>query len=149
MKCIDDELTQKFIDGETDVQETARIRKHLTECTQCAQKVEEQRTFTETIKRELGNLGKQSVIIPEFVTPTIRTHRFNRKIRYYIYAASAACVISFVVFLLREQSTEPERNIQLIYCFDGEFDSNKTVSQQEMTIVMIDANGKILEYNEL
>lgn len=149
MKCIDNELIQRYIDGETDFQETARIKKHLTDCPQCASNVEEQKTFVEAIKREIDKMGKQTVTIPEFVAPSVHKYRFNIKFRHYIYAASAACAIFLIVFLNREQSVEPRNNteIQLIYSFDGDFDSNRTVSQQEMTIIMIDANGKIIEYN--
>jgi len=149
MKCINDELIQKYIDGETDLQETNRIKKHLTECSQCFHKVEEQKAFIEAIKRRLGDTDKQAVIIPEFVTPTVRKRKFNLKIKHYIYAVSAASVIFLIIFLRHEQSVESCSNpsVQMIYSFDGNFDSNKTVSQQEMTIVVIDANGKIIDCN--
>ena len=149
MKCMDDELIQKFIDGETDPQETNLIKKHLAECTQCVRKVEEQRAFAETIKREINNMGKQTVDIPEFVAPTVRKFRLKKKMWAYLSAASAACAVLVVVFFINKQNMEaqPNATVQLIYGFNGDFDSNKTVSQQEMTFIMIDANGKIVEYN--
>jgi len=149
MKCINEEQIQKYIDGETDLQETDQIKKHLTECSRCLHNVEEQKAFTEAIKRKLGNIGKQTVIIPEFVAPNIRKRRLSLKIRRYIYTVSAACVILLIVFLRYGRNTEPRCNptVQMIYSFDGNFDSNKTVSQQEMTIVVIDANGKIIDSN--
>ena len=149
MKCIDDELIQKQIDGETDLQESARIKKHLENCSRCARKMEEHSAFVEAIKREIGNIGKQPIIIPEFIAPSARKRRLNIKIRHYIYAASAACVAFLIVILRPAQNVEAcsTPTIQLIYSFDGDFDSNRTVSQQEMTIIMIDANGKIVEYD--
>jgi anti-sigma factor RsiW len=150
MKCIDDELIQKFIDRETDLQETARIEKHLTGCSDCAHKVEAQRTFAEAVKKAM-NKATEAEPQPNdlFVAPNIRKYRVKKKNWYYISSVSAACAIFLVVFLLYGRKVEPAHNtaVQLIYGFDGEFDSNKTVSQQEMTIIMIDANGKRIEYN--
>jgi len=153
MKCVDNELIQKYIDGETNVQETAHIEKHLADCPQCARNVEAQRAFAEAVKRGFGSVGKQPVVIPEFVAPDIRKRKFNPKIRYYLYAASAACAGFLILFLHQGQEktdlcpTPTPPSIQMIYSFDGDFDSNKTVSQQEMKIIVIDANGKIVEYN--
>ena len=145
MKCIDDELIQRFIDGETDSQETERIEKHLAGCAQCARNVEEQRAFTNAIKRKLRQ--EIEVIVPEFFKPVSRTRRLNLKIRHYIYAASAAAVL--LIFVLRPEQNKEELNtvVQLIYSFDGDFDSNKTVSQQEMTFFMITSDGKVVEFN--
>ena len=149
MKCIDDELIQRYIDGETDLQETNRIEKHLAECSRCTQNVEEQRVFADVIKTEIGQWGRQPVIIPELVTPVFRKHRLNLKIRHYIYAVSAACAVLLFVFIRSEKSgDEPNMiTVELIYSFEGDFDSNKTVSQQEMTFFMITHDGKIVEFN--
>jgi len=147
MKCIDDELIQKFIDGETNPQETNLIKKHLEECAQCARKVEEHRAFAEAIKRGIYTMGKQTVVIPEFIAPTIPKRRFKVKTKHYIYAttAAAACV-AFVMLFLPQRENEVNE-YQMIYCFDGNFDSNRTYSQHEMTIKIFDSNGKMIEFN--
>jgi len=93
MKCIDDELIQRFIDGETDSQETARIEKHLAECYQCARNVEAQGAFADVIKNEIGQWNRQPVIVPGFVTPVSRKNKLNLKIRHYLYAVSAAAAV--------------------------------------------------------
>jgi predicted anti-sigma-YlaC factor YlaD len=154
MKCIDDELIQKFIDKETDLQETARIEKHLTGCSHCVGKVEKQKAFVEAVKRAMNRTIEakpqpNKPVIPEFVAPNIFKYRVKKKNWYYISSVSAVCVIFLVVFLLYSKRTESVHNntVQMFYSFDGEFDSNKTISQQEMTIIMIDANGKRIEYN--
>lgn len=158
MKCINNELIQRYIDGETDLQETARIKKHLSDCPQCTRNVEEQKTFAEAIKKRINNSCQPPFAIPEFVAPnvckhtSVRKHKLNLKIKYYIYAASAASAIFLIFFLRKEHNAEPPHvppSIQLIYGFNGDFDSNRTVSQQEMTIIVIDADGKIIECNEL
>jgi len=145
MKCINDELIQKYIDGETTPQEAGRIEKHLTDCSQCAKKIEEQKAFADRIKRDIKNLDSQPIVIPGFVTPAIRKRKLNPKIKHYFYAVSAACVIFLIVMLFPKQ--REEREVRLIYGFDGDFDSNRPVSQQEMVIMMIDANGKFVECN--
>ena len=172
MKCINDELIQKYIDGETNTQETARIEQHLAECPHCARKVEEHRTFVNAIKRDLDSLISDYPIsdfrYPISDYPIIRfpisdnrisdiayriSHNRISKISYrkYLIPALAACLISFVVFFIHKHDEKPPQPtaVQMIYSFDGEFDSNKPVSQQEMTIVMIDAHGKIIDCNEL
>ena len=151
MKCIDDEIIQKFIDGETDERETNRVSDHLATCSLCVRKVEAHRAFAETIKKEFGKMGKEPTVIPPFIIPTVQKHKRSAKIWYAISAVAAACAI-FAVFFLRherEESSYQNKTLQMQYGFDGDFDSNKTVSQQEMTIIIIDACGKVIDYNEL
>ena len=145
MKCIDEALIQRYMDGETGAQETGRIEKHVAGCSQCARNIEEQRAFADCIKREIGHWGKQQPdFIPEFIAPVVRKHRLNVKIRHYIYTVSAACAIFLFVILFPDRNEK--KGIQLIFSVDGDFDSNRTASQQEMIILMIDANGNIAEY---
>jgi len=145
MKCIDDELIQSYIDGETDSQETDRIEKHLADCSLCAHSIEEQRAFADVIKTEIGHWGRKLDIIPDFVAPNTRKHRLKLKIRHYIYVVSAACAVLLFVFLRSEQTAATQSSIHLMYTFDGDFNSNRTVSQQEMTFIVMDADGNIVE----
>ena len=81
---------------------------------------------------------------PEFTyNPNINTKR--RNIKRYIYAASVACMF-FLIFLLIPKK-EQEKNIVFLYNIAGEFDANKTISQQEMVLTIIDSDGNILELN--
>jgi len=150
MKCINNELVQKYIDGETNSQETANIEKHLTECTKCIKKVEEQKAFSDVIKNDTGLWYSQPVIIPEFITPVSNKRKISVKIRHIVYAASAACAILLFVFLFYEQNNLKEQShpnsVHLIYTFSGDFDANKTISQQEMTIMVINSDKKTIEY---
>jgi len=145
MKCIDDELIQKYIDGEAHSEEVLRIEKHVASCPQCARKIEEARAFSDGIKRKIGHWGRQPVVIPEFVMPVTGKRKLNVKIKHYIYAVSAACAIFLIVSLFPGQKSEKE--IRLMYNFDGDFDANRPVSEQEMSIIMIDADGRIVECN--
>jgi len=147
MKCINDELIQKYIDGETHAPETESIEKHVEKCPLCAHRIEEQRVFAGNIKSTLNSWRTNPVAIPEFVTPAAPKRRLIIKTKYYIYTASvaAACVIFLALFLLPRENETIE--YQMVYYFDGDFDSNRTFSQQEMTIKIFDANGKIIELN--
>jgi hypothetical protein len=88
------------------------------------------------------------VAIPEFVAPNLSTRRFIKKNKYYMYAASAAaCIALLVLFLFPKENKGSE--YQMFYCIDGDFDSNRPCSQQEMTIMVIDKNGRIIDINEL
>jgi len=144
MKCIDDELIQKYIDGESDSQEKVLIEKHLADCSQCTENVAKQKSFAVAIKSEIGNWGRKPDIIPEFIAPSVRKHRLNLKIRHYIYAVSVACAILLFLYIRYEQNVT-DQSIHLIYTFDGDFNSNRTVLQQDMTFIMIDDNGNIVE----
>ena len=145
MKCIDDELIQKIIDGETDSQETTLIEKHLAECAPCVRNVEEQRAFACVIKNKIESWGSQPVIIPRFINPVSRKNKLNLKIRHYIYAVSATTAVLLFLFLFPERNELHPNTLHLIYSFDGDFNSNRTVSQQEMTIRVIDADGNTIE----
>jgi len=146
MKCINDELIQKYIDGETNAQEAENIAKHAEKCAFCAQKIAEQRTFADYIKKEIENWGAKSVAVPEFVAPAIPRWRFNIKRKYYIATSVAAACAVLLVFLLLPKENKANDYL-MIYCFDGDFDSNRSFSQQEMTIKVFDSNGKIVEFN--
>ena len=149
MKCINNELVQKYIDGETNSQETFEIEKHLSECAECAKKIDEQKAFVALIKGNTTFWDNQPVKIPEFIAPVPQKFKVNVKIRHLIYAVSAACVILLVVFLFPFRNVDEERHnniVHLIYTIDGDFDANKTITQQEMKIIMIDSEGKIIEY---
>ena len=145
MKCINDELIQKYIDGETDSQETVRIEKHLADCSPCAQNLAERKAFADAIKTKIGQWGRQPVIVPGFVAPVFRKHRLKLKVRHYVYAVSAACAVLLFVFLRPEQSEDDlNTTVHLMYSFDGDFNSNRPISQQEMTIKVMGADGNIV-----
>jgi hypothetical protein len=63
-----------------------------------------------------------------------------------MYAVSAACAALLFVFLLSERNKDlRNEEIHLIYGFDGDFDANRTVSQQDMVIMMVDSDGKMVK----
>jgi hypothetical protein len=147
MKCINNELIQRYIDRETNAQETESIEKHVASCSLCAQRIEEQRTWANHLKNKMNNWSNFPVVIPEFVAPAIPTRRFNIKIKHYIIYATSAAACILLLFLFFPVKETKANEFQVIYCLDGEFDSNRPLSQQEMVIKIYDSNGRIVEYN--
>jgi hypothetical protein len=148
MKCINAATIQKYIDGETNEKERVNIEEHIKNCAFCADRMEQQRTFAGHLKRAIGQWGIDPASIPEFVAPNLSKRRFIKKNKYYIYATAAAACIAFLVFFMFPKENQ-FYEYQMIYCFDGDFDSNRPYSQQEMSIKIIDRNGRIIDINEL
>jgi hypothetical protein len=146
MKCIDEELIQKYIDGETDFRETEQIEKHIAICSQCANNIEERKVLANAIKFEFQKLDSRLVAIPEFTIPATRKHRLNANLKHLVYIISAACVAACLFFFLHPQKqAEEDRNNFLMYSVIKDFDANRTFSEQETTFLMIDSDGKIIE----
>ena len=67
-------------------------------------------------------------------------------IKHMVYIASAACVALVMLFvLLPEKHKDDENNFLLMYSVITDFDANRTFSQQEKSIFIIDSDGKIIE----
>lgn len=145
MKCINDELIQKYIDGEATIHEKEMIEKHISSCTTCAGKIATQRKLSELIRRDIRQLGKSDITIPQFIKPPKKENKKYIPFRKYISIASVACIL-FLLFLLIPGKTMNE-NIVFFYGFENEFDANLPVSEQIMTFQIIDANGNITEYH--
>lgn len=146
MNCISDELIQKYMDGETTLPEETLIQEHLLGCEACANKLEAQRTLASGVRKALHLLGNTEVEIPEFKWPSQQKRIINHKFKRVIYSVSAACilVLVFFVFQTHKQSTETKAFFQ--YNFESEYDANRTISQQELIINVIDAEGKVTEF---
>jgi len=144
MNCIDTDIIQRYIDGETDVRETEQIEKHIADCSSCANQIEEQKAFTNAIKTDLQKLV-QPVDIPEFSVPTTLKRRLNfKRMAYFAAAACVAFVMMFV--LLPERHKEDENNFLMMYSVITDFDANRTFSQQEKSVFVTDRNGNIVEF---
>ncbi len=145
MKCIDNELIQKYIDGEVSCREAEYIQSHIKTCNKCACRIEAQRAFAGELKKHIGFSAVQVVDIPEFVRPPMRKRRLSVKMKYSIYAASVACILALFFFIIPKKSNEED--LRLIYFFEGGFDANKPVSQQEVMLLIIDSGDRIIECN--
>jgi predicted anti-sigma-YlaC factor YlaD len=146
MKCIDNSLIQRYIDGETDIRETEQIENHIANCSSCADKIEEKKAFAHAIKNELQKLSSPFVAVPEFTIPVTQKRRLNSNFKRIAYIASAACVAALMLFvLLPERHENGTENQFVMYSVIKDFDANRTFSQQDKSIYILDNNGNIIE----
>ncbi|MFA5417312.1 MAG: zf-HC2 domain-containing protein [Bacteroidales bacterium] len=146
MNCISDELIQKYVDEETTLPEETLIQEHLLGCAACAYKLEIQKTLASGVKRALHLLENTEVEIPEFKWPNQRKRIINHKFKRVIYSVSAACILVLVFFVFQTQKESTETKAFFQYNFESEYDANRTISQQELIINVIDAEGKVTEF---
>lgn len=152
MKCINNELIQRYIDGETAQQKTEWIASHLRTCAECARRVEEQRAFIALLKNRLRPPFESpaSFESPPFVMPYRPTRRFtlhlssaNRK--YIVYAASVACVLLLLFFV--HPKKEKTEEMKLLFLLESDFDANKPVLEQDLMLYLIDTEGNVVNGN--
>lgn len=144
MKCISDELIQKYIDNETSENEEAYIKNHFEDCGKCAEKAENMRQIAGYIKQLIRSLNEREAEIPKFNKTVQKPKVIKLSYKRIIYAVSAACLL--IVFLLLYQKPNDEIEIEYLYDLESEYNANLPVSEQEMGIQIIDSEGKLIKY---
>ena len=144
MKCISEEIIQKFIDVETTVKEETYINNHISGCTKCSEKVENYKESVNNMKRLIGLLDEKEVKVPGFEKPLLQKKIIYPKFKKIIYSASAACLLILFMIIFNKQKNE----IEIVYSYDleSEFNANLPISDQEMVIQIIDSDGKLIKY---
>lgn len=144
MKCISEELIQKYIDKEVSGKEEAYINSHITDCTKCAVKIENMRQTAGHIKKIIGLIDEKDIEIPGFKMTAHKTKFLHLSFKKIIYAASVACILALFLVIFYKQKHE----LKLVYYYDleSEFNANLPVSEQEMVIQIIDSEGKLIKY---
>lgn len=145
MKCISEELIQKYIDKETSPTEDEYILVHSGECRKCADEIVSMRQSADRIKNLIRLSDEEDVEIPGFVKPVQIKKISNKNYKRIIYAASAACILFLFLFLFQTQEDDAE----YIYSYDLEidFNANLPASEQEMVIQIIDSEGKLIDHH--
>lgn len=144
MKCISEELIQKYIDNETSDKEVVYINNHLSVCVKCAEKIEKYRESASNIKQLVNLLDEKEIKIPEFKKPVLQKKMINPKLKKIIYFSAAACILIFFLILSQKQKND----VEIIYSYDleSEYNANLPLSEQEMVIEIIDSKGKLIKY---
>jgi len=146
MSCINNDIIQKYIDGEGTPKEVALIEKHIVNCEKCAVKVDYQKRLATGIKKAINLLAEDIVEIPKIVlSPSHIKKQFitGKRLIYYI---SAACILAFILFIIQKKEPESQNKITIVNSFEWDFDANRPVSQQPMVINIIDSEGNVTEY---
>lgn len=144
MRCISDELIQKFVDKEVSIKESSVVQSHLTTCSKCAEKVEERRLTANRIKELLGSLNKNEIHVPVFQESEYQGKTLYIHLKKIFYAASAACLI--VLFFILHQKPKDEIEFAYSYDIESEYNANLPLSEQEMVIEIIDSKGRLIKY---
>lgn len=146
MNCIDDGLIQKFIDGEASAEEVKLVNRHISDCQVCDEKIDQQKKLAIHMKEVLDTLVADDIEIPAFSYPGQNNPFINTNIKRFLYALSAACVLFFGVWISDNGSQEEMEEVVFYNNVDWEFDANKPITDQQMIIKVIDADGNVSEY---
>lgn len=145
MNCISDEIIQYYIDNELTPEDRAGTEKHLTDCPECRKRLEEQRQLASFLKE--ANTETFEMEIPAFVPPSPKRELPLWKRRLYLYPGVAACCALLIYIMVHSSHKQvlPEAEYSIFYNLEGEFDSNKPFSQQDLQLYAVDRNGNIVE----
>jgi len=147
MRCISDELIQKFVDKEASAKENSIVQSHLSACSKCAEKVDERQYNANRIKNLIGSLNKSEIQVPIFKKPENQRKTLYIHLKKIIYVASAACLLILFLIFHRKPNDNNDK-IEFVYSYDieSEYNANLPLSEQEMVINIIDSNGKLIKY---
>ena len=146
MNCIKDKTIQRYIDAESSPEEVVRIEKHIAICEKCAQKVDYQKKLSVSIKSTINRLSENDPEIRKFTIPSVTEKKRLYLRKRYIYSIAAACILLIVLFTYRNKRTEYPDETIIVNNFDWEIDANRTLSQQQLVLQVIDPEGNITEY---
>ena len=149
MKHIDSELIQKYIDKEASQEEVTCIDEHLSTCVVCRNVVDEQKNLAAEIRDVINLIGEEIVEIPVFNRP-IKNRKVKRRrvmLRWSLYAASAACILFLLIFILKPEKDTPIDSVTFFHHTENEFDANRSILQQEIVVKMIDSEGNVSNFN--
>ena len=147
MKCISDELIQKYIDNEASQEEAAYINEHLLSCAVCRNAVEEQIKLAAEIRDTINLLSEGVVEIPVFNRRIKEKMKSRIMLRWNICAASVACILFIMIFMLKPEKDTPIDSATFFYNTENEFDANRSILQQDIVVKMIDSEGNTSEFN--
>lgn len=144
MNCIDDQILQKYIDGECTENEMSEVKQHLSGCLACREKHAEMEKLSEEIKLAVNSLKIENIEIPAFRKPC--TRRAIRNLKPVIYSLAAACILAFILFIVNKNSESPQGKITIVQIAPMEVDANRPAGDQDFVIEVYDGKGQPTEY---
>ncbi len=146
MSCITDDLIQRYIDNESNLEESILIRNHLSNCKLCTERVQAKQQIVREIKNTLNLLIQDRVEVPPMPI-SIRKNRRRPIFRMtWAYALVAASILVFAVILSPSNESVRINEVSILQAFDEEFDANLPVSDQQMTINVVDPTGRVIGF---
>ncbi len=146
MSCLKDEIIQKYIDGEANRNEIILVENHIANCEECAVRIENQKSLATGVKKAINLLAEDTIEIPKSVKSSVQSKKRIITGRRLLYIASAACILLIVLIIPRKKDIEVQTETIFTHDLDWEYDANKTISQQQMYIHIIDVEGDITKF---
>jgi hypothetical protein len=143
MKCIDEALLQKYIDGECSGKENSDIENHFSNCPECKFRYAEKLKISMEMKQALSSLNSGNVVIPKFKIPTKHSGK-TRKL--FIISLPAACIMLFALFLSKNKTEFTQEELIVVESIPWEIDANLPASEQDFVIEVFDEKGSRSEY---
>lgn len=132
MKHFDEITIQKYIDNELSPEERYEVEKHLENCKECSEQVENQRVFSEKVKDSLDVFVPDDIKIPEFKLSY--QPKKTRTLRIVLISSlSTACAILLAFFIIKGLKKEPEKFDIYDFITIEEYDANKPMTEQLFT----------------
>lgn len=132
MKQFDEITIQKYIDNELSPEERYEVEKHLENCKECSEQVENQRVFSEKVKDSLDVFVPDDIKIPEFKLSY--QPKKTRTLRIVLISSlSTACAILLAFFIIKGLKKEPEKFDIYDFITIEEYDANKPMTEQLFT----------------
>lgn len=132
MKHFDEITIQKYIDNELSPEERYEVEKHLENCKECSEQVENQRVFSEKVKDSLDGFVPDDIKIPEFQLSY--QPKKTRTLRIILISSlSTACAILLAFFIIKGLKKEPENFDIYDFITIEEYDANKPMTEQLFT----------------
>lgn len=132
MKHFDEITIQKYIDNELSPEERYEVEKHLENCKECSEQVENKRVFSEKVKDSLDGFVPDDIKIPEFQLSY--QPKKTRTLRIILISSlSTACAILLAFFIIKGLKKEPENFDIYDFITIEEYDANKPMTEQLFT----------------
>lgn len=146
MSCINSELIQIYIDGEATPKQVLMIEKHIAFCRECAERINHQQRLATGVKSAVHLLTEDAVQIPQMTRRpgAVKKHFITGK--NLIYIISAACILLFIFTNIPNKAPADQNEIKLLSGNEWEVDANRPLSEQQLILNVIDAEGNVTEY---
>ncbi len=145
MKCLDDELLQRFFDGECRNEEAIEVKLHMSACQNCRHRYEALQTRVNSIRQAFGMFCSDTIDIPPMPLPKPARKRISLPRKYIVPLLAAASILLFILIFNTKEHNNMTGDQMSQGCFIGEFDANKPVYQQELSFTAISPDGKVSE----
>lgn len=147
MSCLSSSIIQKYIDGEASLMEATMVETHLVACGACSLKVADGRRSAANLKSALDILVPDDAIkVPVFNVPAKKRSLPTAKV--LILVVSAACILAFILMVPYFRNHKAQEQITLVHCIEQqEVDANRSISEQQIVINVIDKDGRVTEFS--